>query len=267
MQDTRPEVADFDDLPFTKRELLEQIQGQINRPLIAVYWTGSRVNELENTESDYDVIAITDVTSQDLLEQNSYRTTIKTRLYKKDLEIKVLDIVSLYQSLVKSNWILLEALSQRSITTDPNFQVLFRSLSNSNWLISSCPSRYAKAAIGQSLAIKHRIETHHRRWRHDLYYIAKLDNYLSQCIDHADIYSGPWHLQTLNLKPLRSARESLDNIPLSALTPEQALPIVKQQIEHLTTTANQFEQLYSNYDTTSQLTQLFTTQLFPERRI
>lgn len=165
-------IDEFNNLPFTRRELLKQVQSQVNRPIIALFWTGSRINNLARPDSDYDVIAITNVTNEDLLNFNHYRETVKSKLYNKDLEIKVIDIISLYQSLSKSNWILLEALSQQSISTDQYFQPLFATLSDSNWLISSCPSRYAKAAIGQSLSILTRIRHNHPRWRHDIYYIV-----------------------------------------------------------------------------------------------
>lgn len=259
-------VDEFNNLPFTRRELLKHVQSQVNRPIIALFWTGSRVNNLARLDSDYDVLAITNVTNEDLLNFNHYRETVKSKLYSKDLEIKVIDIISLYQSLSKSNWILLEALSQRSISTDQYFQPLFATLSDSNWLISSCLSRYAKAAIGQSLSILNKIRHNHPRWRHDIYYIVKLNNYLQQFIDHSTIYGNVWHLTTKDLKDVQLARHVIANHELKDLNPDQAYPMVQDLVNNLKNTANKFEQVYQNYNTQTELTELFSNWMFNQRK-
>lgn len=255
----------FDNLPFTRRELLEQVQGQVDRPIIALFWTGSRVNGLAQPDSDYDVLAITNVTNEDLLAYNHYRKTIKSEIYSKNLEIKAIDIVSLYQSLSKGNWILLEALSQQSISTEQYFQLLFDALSDSSWLISSCPSRYTKAAIGQSLSILTEIRRNHRRWRHDIYYIVKFNNYLEQFIDHPAIQGDIWHLTTRDLKDVQLARHTIANHELKDLTPDQAYPIVQDLVNKLKDTANQFEQVYQNCNIKPELTELFSHWVFNQR--
>lgn len=254
-------------LPFTDNELFEHVQSQINRPVIGLFWTGSRINNLQQKDSDYDVIAITDINNLDILKQTHYRETVNAQFYQKKLEIKVIDIISLYQSLLKGNWILVEALSQKPINIQPYFKSLFARLSDSNWLISSCPNNYARSAIGQSIAILARTKSNHNRWRHDLYYITKLDNYLHQLINHPNIYGDAYTLITKNLAGVQNARYQLYGQNLNQLTNEQASPLVQKEIDQLTKTANVFQKVYQNNNTQDDLTKIFSNWVLVNRDI
>lgn len=254
-------------LPFTNNELFEHVQSQLNRPVIGLFWTGSRVNNLQQRNSDYDVIAITDVNTTDILKQTHYRETVNAQFYQKKLEIKVIDVISLYQSLIKGDWILVEALSQRPISIQPYFKSLFARLSDSNWLISSCPNNYARSAIGQSIAILNRTKSNHRRWRHDIYYITKLDNYLHQLINHPNIYGDAYTLITKNLTEVQNARYQLYGQDLNQITSEQASLLVQKEINQLTKTANIFQKVYHNNNTQDDLAKIFSNWVLVNRDI
>lgn len=254
-------------LPFTNNELFEHVQSQLNRPVIGLFWTGSRVNNLQQKDSDYDVIAITNINNLNILKQTHYRETVNAQFYQKKLEIKVIDIISLYQSLIKGNWILVEALSQQPISIQPYFKPLFARLSDSNWLISSCPNNYAHSAIGQSIAILNRTKSNHNRWRHDLYYIPKLDNYLHQLINHPNIYGDAYTLITKDLPGVQNARYQLYGQDLNQITNEQANPLVQKEINRLTKTAQVFQEVYHNNNTQDALTKIFSNWVLVNRDI
>lgn len=254
-------------LPLNNNELFEHVQSQLNRPIIGLFWTGSRINNLQRKDSDYDVIAITDINTTDILKQTHYRETVSTQFYQKKLEIKVIDIISLYQSLIKGNWILVEALSQRPISIQPYFKSLFARLSDSNWLISSCPNNYARSAIGQSIAILNRTKSNHNRWRHDLYYITKLDNYLNQLINHPNIYGDAYTLITKDLTEVQNARYQLYGHDLNQLTNEQAITLIQKKINQLTKTDNVFQKVYHNNNTQNDLTKIFSNWVLVNRDI
>lgn len=254
-------------LTFTDNELFEHVQSQLNRPVIGLFWTGSRVNNLQQKDSDYDVIAITDINNLDILKQTHYRETVSAQFYQKKLEIKVIDIISLYQSLLKGNWILVEALSQRPISIQPYFKSLFARLSDSNWLISSCPNNYARSAIGQSIAILNRTKSNHNRWRHDLYYVPKLDSYLHQLINHPNIYGDAYTLITKNLAEVQNARYQLYGQNLNQITNEQTSPLVQKEIDRLTKTAQVFQKVYQNNNTQDDLAKAFSNWVLGNRDI
>ena len=254
-------------LPFTNNELFEHVQSHLNRPVISLFWTGSRVNNLQQKDSDYDVIAITDINTTDILKQTHYRETVNAQFYQKKLEIKVIDVISLYQALIKGNWILVEALSQRPISIQPYFKSLFARLSDSNWLISSCPKNYARSAIGQSIAILARTKSNHRRWCHDLYYIPKLNNYLHQLINHPNIYGDAYALITKDLPEVQSARYKLNGKNLNQLTNEQAITSIQNEIDQLTKTAQIFQSVYHNNNTQDDLTKAFSYWILANRDI
>lgn len=254
-------------LPFTNNELFEHVQRQLNQPVIGLFWTGSRVNNLQQKDSDYDVIAITDINTLDILKQTHYRETVSTKFYQQKLEIKVIDVISLYQSLIKGNWILVEALSQRPISIHPYFKSLFDRLSDSNWLISSCPNNYARSAIGQSISILNRTKSNHNRWRHDIYYIPKLDNYLHQLINHPNIYGDAYTLITKDLPEVQNARYQLYGQNLNQLTNEQAITLIQKEIDRLTKTANVFQEVYHNNNTQDDLTKAFSYWILANRDI
>lgn len=254
-------------LPFTDNELYEHVQTQLNRPVIGLFWTGSRVNNLQRKDSDYDVIAITDINTTDILKQTHYRETVNTQFYQKKLEIKVIDIISLYQALIKGNWILVEALSQKPISIQPYSKSLFARLSDSNWLISSCPNNYARSAIGQSIAILARTRSNHRRWRHDIYYITKLNNYLHQLINHPNIYGDAYTLITKDLTEVQSARYQLYGQDINQITSEQAITPIQKEIDRLTKTAQVFQRVYQNHNTQDDLTKAFSYWVLTNRDI
>lgn len=254
-------------LPFTDNELFENVQSQLNQPVIGLFWTGSRINNLQQKDSDYDVIAITDINTTDILKANHYRETVTAQFYQKNLEIKVIDIISLYQSLIKGNWILVEALSQRPISIQPYFKSLFAKLSDSKWLISSCPNNYVRGAIGQSIAILARTKSNHRRWRHDLYYIPKLNNYLHQLINHPNIYGDAYALITKDIIEVQRARYQLYGQNISQLTNEQAIKLIQKEINRLTKTAQVFQKVYHNSNTQDDLTKTFSYFVLASRDI
>lgn len=202
-----------------------------------------------------------------LPKSNHYRETVTAQFYQKKLEIKVIDVISLYQALIKGNWILVEALSQRPISIQPYFKSLFARLSDSNWLISSCPKNYARSAIGQSIAILARTKSNHRRWRHDLYYIPKLNNYLHQLINHPNIYGDAYALITKDLPEVQSARYKLNGKNLNQLTNEQAITSIQNEIDQLTKTAQIFQEVYHNNNTKDDLTKIFSNWVLTNRDI
>lgn len=106
---------------------------------------------------------------------------------------------------------------------------LFARLSDSNWLISSCPNNYASSAIGQSISILNRTKSNHNRWHHDIYYITKIDNYLNQLINHPNIYGDAYALITKDLPEVQSARYQLNGKNLNQLTNEQAITLIPKR--------------------------------------
>lgn len=144
---------------------------------------------------------------------------------------------------------------------------LFARLSDSNWLISSCPNNYARSTIGQSIAILNRTKSNHNRWRHDIYYITKLNNYLHQLINHPNIYGDAYTLITKNLAGIQNARYQLYGQNLNQLTNEQAITLIQKEINQLTETANVFQKVYQNNNTQDALTKIFSNWVLVNRDI
>ena len=173
-------------MPLDKETLLERINtgmkdNDISSEIIAVYLTGSRLRNLNDTQSDFDVYVITKPTRDEILSGQHLSTQIKVSGHN-DIDIHCLDLLQLRKELLKGSITLLEMLSSEPIFLE---DIDFAKITGLP-LIEINPEKTIKSVLGMSKSVSKAIEKGKRL--KDASLIVHFANLLRQYITHGYIF-------------------------------------------------------------------------------
>ena len=145
-------------VPLNEKDLLKVIKESvkeqgINEEIIAVYLTGSRLRNLHNADSDYDVYVITKPSRENLLSGKHLSTQINlNEPYKIDLHC--LDVLQLRQELLKGSINMLEMLVSEPIYLEDSDFIRLTTLN----LVDINPEKTIKSLLGMAKSVSKSIE-------------------------------------------------------------------------------------------------------------